>query len=45
MQDSFGLVRRAIEAKLEDPDRVDDNRLIAELAAELLRERCREHAF
>jgi hypothetical protein len=31
-----GFLRRAIEAKLEDPDRVDDNRVIAELAAGLL---------
>jgi hypothetical protein len=31
-----GFLLRAIEAKLEDPDRVDDNRVIAELAAGLL---------
>jgi hypothetical protein len=31
-----GFLRRALEAKLGDPDRVDDNRVIAELAAELL---------
>ncbi|MFN0171967.1 MAG: HEAT repeat domain-containing protein [Bryobacteraceae bacterium] len=30
------FLRRALEAKLEDPDRVDDNRVIAELASELL---------
>jgi HEAT repeat protein len=31
-----GFLRRALEAKLDDPDRVDDNRVIAEFAAELL---------
>jgi hypothetical protein len=35
-----GFLRRALEAKLDDPDRVDDNRIIAELAAELLGPRC-----
>jgi hypothetical protein len=30
------FLRRAIVAKLEDPDRVDDNRVIATLAAEIL---------
>jgi hypothetical protein len=30
------FLRRALEAKLEDPDRVDDNRVIAEEAASLL---------
>jgi HEAT repeat protein len=30
------FLRRALEAKLADPERVDDNRVIAELAAELL---------
>jgi HEAT repeat protein len=34
------FVRRALEAKLDDPDRVDDNRVIAELASELLTPRC-----
>jgi HEAT repeat protein len=29
-------LRRAIEAKLSDPDRVDDHRVIAELAAQIL---------
>jgi hypothetical protein len=31
-----GFVRRALEAKLNDPDRVDENRVIAELASELV---------
>jgi HEAT repeat protein len=31
-----GFVRRALEAKLNDPDRVDENRVIADLASELL---------
>jgi len=35
-----GSLRRALEAKLDDPDRVDDNRVIAELASELLGPRC-----
>ena len=30
------FLRRAIEAKLTDPDKVDDNRVIAKLAAQLL---------
>jgi hypothetical protein len=35
-----GFLRCAIEAKLDDPDRVDDNRVIAELAASLLGRGC-----
>jgi hypothetical protein len=31
-----GLIHRALVAKLNDPDRVDDNRVIAKFAAELL---------
>jgi len=34
------FIRRAIEAKLSDPDRVDDNRVIAALAAQLLNRGC-----
>jgi HEAT repeat protein len=34
------FLRRALEAKLHDPDRVDDNRVIAAFAAELLGRRC-----
>jgi len=30
------FLRRALEARLDDPDRVDENRVIAELASELL---------
>jgi len=35
-----GFLRRAPEAKLDDPDRVDDNRIIAELASESLDPHC-----
>jgi HEAT repeat protein len=35
-----GFLRRALVAKLEDPDRVDDNRIIAKLAAEILGDKC-----
>jgi len=31
-----GLLREALEAKLTDPDKVDDDRVIAKFAAELL---------
>jgi len=35
-----GFLRKALEAKLSDPARVDDSRVIAELAAQLLGRAC-----